>query len=183
MTCRGALLVALASAIALSGCGGGNDTVSGAPPNAPVKITLSSAFRDGGSLPVRYSCDGIGISPPLAWSAVPKGTKDLALLLEDPDAPGGTYVHWALFAINPKLRAIAPGTIPPNARIGRNSAGGSSYAPPCPPTGNRPHRYAFNLYALKDLLQLGNGAAPQIVRQGIRDDAIAKGTLTATFGH
>src|SRR5439155_14692198 len=96
-------LVILMVLAGLAGCGGSK--VSGPPPGAPATITLrSSAFTDGGTIPQRFTCASVGTTPPLAWSGVPAGAKELALLVEDPDAPGGTFVHWVLFHLQPGLR-------------------------------------------------------------------------------
>ena len=173
-------LVGRAIAASLAGCGG-NDKDSGPPPNAPEKIKLAGEVKDGATLDARFTCDGAGVSPSLAWSAPPVGTKELALLVEDPLAPGGSYVHWAVFGIDPKLRIAPDGFVPAGGKQGRNSSGGNNYAPPCPPKGDPPHDYSFTIYALEASLELGAGAAPQIVRQAIRDRAIAKGTITAKY--
>ena len=166
---------------AQAGCGG-SDTVSGSPPSAPGTIKLKSSFKAGGTLPNRFTCSGQGVSPPLSWTGQPAKTQQYALLVEDPDAPGGSYVHWSVIDIPASVRSIALGSTPVGSQQGRNSAGKDDYDPPCPPEGDPPHRYEFSIYALSKSIQLGAGAAPQIVRQGIRDRAIAKGTLTATYG-
>ena len=105
----------------------------------------SSAFSNGGTMPVRYTCDGRGLSPPLRWTAPPAGTRSLALLVDDPDAPGGTFVHWRAVGISPRAGSIAAG-----GRFrheGENSAGSRGWTPPCPPPGPA-HRYRFVLRAV-----------------------------------
>src|SRR6185436_12297849 len=94
----------------VAGCGGGGGkTVSGPPPKAPSSITLRSpAFTDGAEIPKQYTCDGDSISPPLVWSSVPRKAKELALLVEDPDAPGGTFVHWTAWGIPTTASQIPP---------------------------------------------------------------------------
>src|SRR4051794_33134232 len=99
---------ALVACAVLAGCG--EDTVTGPPPAAPATIRLTSAaFRDGGAIPRRFTCDGDDVSPPLSWAGVPGAAKALALVMEDPDAPGGTFVHWVLLDIPPREMALAAG--------------------------------------------------------------------------
>jgi Raf kinase inhibitor-like YbhB/YbcL family protein len=178
---RRALLALLAVGLALAACGG--DRVQGPPPSAPDRIELtSSAFRDGGTIPKRYSCDGDEVSPPLAWRGVPDGARELALLVEDPDAPGGRFVHWALFKLSPQTSRLAAGRVPAGARQGKNSAGKAAYAGPCPPEGDAPHHYEFTLYALKSPLDLPDGADADDVRAAVGEAALARGRLVGRFG-
>jgi len=177
-----ALLALPALGLALAGCGGG-DRVEGPPPSAPDRITVTSpAFKDGGTIPKRYSCDGQAISPPLRWSGVPGGARELVLLVDDPDAPGGTFVHWVLFKLAPDLRGLDPGRVPAGARQGKNSAGDTGWAGPCPPGGDAPHHYVFSLYALRSPLSEPAGASAEDVRAGVSDAAIARGQLVGRFG-
>jgi Raf kinase inhibitor-like YbhB/YbcL family protein len=172
-----------ATALALlSGCGGG-EKVEGPPPAAPERITLTSpAFAPDATIPRRFTCSGEGISPPLAWEGVPAEARSLALLMEDPDAPGGTFVHWTLFDLAPDAGELRAGGQPAGARTGENSFGDRGYGGPCPPEGDAPHRYRFVLYALRDELGLDAGASPQDVRAAIGERAIARGQLTGRFG-
>ena len=106
---------------------------------------VSSAFSSGGTIPVRYTCDGRGLSPPLRWTAPPPRTRSLTLLVRDPDAPGGTFTHWRAVGIPPRAGSIAAG-----GRFrheGANSAGTHGWTPPCPPPGPA-HRYVFVLSAV-----------------------------------
>jgi Raf kinase inhibitor-like YbhB/YbcL family protein len=179
---RTALLAFPALGLALAACGGG-DRVEGPPPSAPDRITVSStAFEDGGTIPRRYSCDGDDASPPLAWKGVPDGARELALLVEDPDAPGGTFVHWVLFKIPAGTDRLAEGRVPPGARQGKNSAGKAAYAGPCPPKGDAQHHYEFTLYALKSALEQPDGAAADEVRTAVGKAALARGQLVGRFG-
>jgi len=176
----GAILVALMAA-PLTACG--DDTVEGPPPSAPQRITLTSqAFAPGAAIPPRFSCDGEDVSPPLQWSGVPGDARSLALLLEDPDAPGGTFVHWTAYAIEPATTGLRQGQVPAGAREGENSFGDRGYGGPCPPEGDEPHRYVFILYALRAAPELDAGASPDEVREAIADRAIARGELTGRFG-
>src|SRR3990172_8538642 len=127
-------------------------------------ITLTSdAFANGGSIPAKYTCVGRNISPALSWGGPPAGTQSFALIMDDPDAPGGTWVHWVLYNIPVDLRSLQedlPVTgknTEPNAILtGKNSAGNIGYDGPCPPGGT--HRYFFKLYALDATISLLPGA-------------------------
>jgi Raf kinase inhibitor-like YbhB/YbcL family protein len=180
---RRALLALPAIGLALAACGGGGERVEGPPPSAPERITLTSpAFEDGGTIPKRYTCDGDEVSPPLAWKGIPDGAPELALLVEDTDAPGGTFVHWALFNIPAGADGLAEGDVPTRARQGENSAGKAAYAGPCPPEGDKPHHYEFTLYALKSGLDLPDGAAADDVRAAVAKAALARGQIVGRFG-
>ena len=177
-----ALLALPALGLALAACGGG-DRVTGPPPSAPDRIALTSpAFTDGGTIPRHYSSDGGDVSPPLAWLGVPSGARELALLVEDPDAPGGTFVHWVLFKLAAVTRGLSEGKVPAGARQGKNSAGNAAYTGPCPPKGDAPHHYEFTLYALSSALDLPEGAAPDEVRSAVATAALARGRLVGRYG-
>ena len=166
---------------ALGGCGGGKKAEVRAP-SAPPTIRLSSpAFRDGAALPREFTCGGARRSPPLEWSGVPRRAAELALVLEDPDAAGGNFTHWTVFGIAPSTSHIGAGALPPGARAGRNSFGTTGYGPPCPPRGDRPHRYVFTLYALSRPSGLTAGASPSEVTGAVGSAAIGQGRLTATY--
>jgi Raf kinase inhibitor-like YbhB/YbcL family protein len=128
----------------------------------------STAFNNGERIPKKYTCDGQNVSPPLQWSDPPQDTKSFALICDDLDAPGGTWVHWVLYNIPASTRAL-PDAIPSDAnhadgsRHGKNSWGRIGYGGPCPPSGT--HRYFFNLYALNEMLDLASGASKNQVRQ------------------
>jgi Raf kinase inhibitor-like YbhB/YbcL family protein len=174
----------MATALALAGCGDGG-TVSGPPPAAPNTMKLTSpAFADGGTLPKRFACDGKlgGVNPPLDWSLKPPGVKSQALIVEDPDAPGGTYVHWTVWAMMPRTNGLEADIPPIGLPQGKNSAGKTGYAAPCPPKGDSPHRYQFIVYALKERIDAKNGAQAADVIDKIERAALARGTLTATYG-
>src|SRR5215218_5042064 len=168
-------------AVALGACG--DDTVEGPPPAAPDRIRVTSpAFAANASIPARFTCDGEGVSPPLRWTGVPAATRSLALLMEDPDAPDGTFVHWSLYGIAPRSTGLREGEVPAGAREGENSFGDEGYGGPCPPEGDEPHRYVFTLYALRAAPELDAGASPSDVRHAIGDAAVARGRLTGRFG-
>jgi Raf kinase inhibitor-like YbhB/YbcL family protein len=145
--------------IALASCGASDraaNQVQGHPSmeNATItKISLtSSAFQDGQAIPAQYTCDGAGQSPPLAWGEPPQGTKSFALVVDDPDAPLGTFHHWGAYDIPASTRAIAAGHAIGTQAV--NDSGKPGYKGPCPPPGNGPHHYHFKLFAL-DVDRLG----------------------------
>jgi Raf kinase inhibitor-like YbhB/YbcL family protein len=176
--------VAAAAVLALAGCGGS----SSPQPQITTPIRLrttstalaftSSAFESG-TVPRIYTCDGRNVSPPVRWSSVPRGTREMALELIDPDAPGGPFVHWALVGIRPSLRSLAAGeSVPPGAVAGRNGFGHVGYGGPCPPPG-KPHRYVLVVFALGSSSGLSAGFAPAALPSS---HALAMGQLTATYG-
>jgi len=134
-------------------------------PSTTVQTTLrllSSAFAANGEIPAKYTCEGLDVSPPLAWEGVPPGTRSLALIVDDPDAPDPqapkmTWVHWLLYDLAPGLGRIEEGARPPRgAHVGMNDWKEAKYGGPCPPVGR--HRYFFKLYALDT--ELGDLGAP-----------------------
>ena len=160
--------IAVAAAAALAGCGG-DETVEGPPPAAPRTIELTStAFAEGETIPRRYTCDGDDVSPPLAWKGVPARARALALVVEDPDAPGGTFVHWTLLDLPARSTGLGSGK--------------RGYRGPCPPEGDAPHHYGFLLYALDAPLRLGDDVSPADARAAIARHAIAEGRLVGVFG-
>jgi Raf kinase inhibitor-like YbhB/YbcL family protein len=167
---------------AAAGCGGG-DTVKGSAPKAPMTLEVRSpALTDGGEMPAPFTCEGANVSPPIAWHGLPPSTRSVALLMEDPDAKGGTFVHWSLFNIPRYGVGIAAGQVPVGAREGRNSFGKNGYGGPCPPKGDAAHHYVITVYALRAPIALDVGAAPATVRAAIAKQAVAEGQLTTTFG-
>ena len=176
---RPRMLGALLVAATLAGCS------SASPPeeerDLPNELRVTSpVMAEGDQVPTRYTCAGQDVAPPLAWSGTPPGTDELAVIVDDPDAPGGTFVHWVLFGLDPDLTALAEGRLPAGARQAANSAGSSGYKGPCPPPG-RAHHYRFTVYALGQALTLANGAGTKQAVEAIERAAIARGRLTATF--
>lgn len=144
-------------------------------------LTLTSpAFADQETIPAQYTCDGENISPPLNIAHVPEGTKSLALIVEDPDAPSGVWVHWTVWNINPHQTEIAENTVPKEAVIGRNDFHKNSYGGPCPPSGI--HRYIFTLYALDSDLDLAGGASRQELGKVMQSHIRAETSLTGLYG-
>jgi Raf kinase inhibitor-like YbhB/YbcL family protein len=140
----------------------------------------SSSFEAGGPIPKAYSCAGADVSPELHWEAPPAGTTAFALIAEDPDAPGGTFVHWLVFDLPASLRRLPQGG-PISAKQGRNDFGRDGYGGPCPPPG-RPHHYHFILYALDQALGLRAGASAGDLRAAMQGHVLAQSELVGTFG-
>jgi Raf kinase inhibitor-like YbhB/YbcL family protein len=149
-----------------------------APPVQLSSIHLSSpAFSAGGTIPSQYTCDGADISLPLQWSGVPASAQELVLVMRDPNAPGGDFVHWALAGIAPGTTALATGGVPGHVVPGRNSLGTLGYRGPCPPPGDKPHQYVITLSALSSPSGLSAGfSADQLTVR-----AVALGTLVGTY--
>ena len=145
----------------------------------------SSAFQEGDKIPAKYTCERQDVSPPLAWSEPPAGTRSLALIVDDPDAPGGVFTHWLLFNIPPDSREL-PEAVPTQAELasgalqGKTDFGRTGYGGPCPPPG-RPHRYQFTLYALDQPLDLEGGASKKQLLSAMEGHILAQGQLTGTY--
>jgi Raf kinase inhibitor-like YbhB/YbcL family protein len=176
---RAAAGIAFLAALALAGCGGGDKP--GAPlPSAPASMTLTSpAFRDGGTIPARFTCSGKDVSPPLRWWDVPVAAQELELLVEDPDA--GRFVHWSLLRIPATIHFIAENEPPARTVQTENGFGDRRWGGPCPPEGKGPHRYVFALYATDAALGLDSSASADDVRSAIAKHAVATGRLTGRF--
>jgi len=172
--------IACLVAVALAGCGGG-DKPSTPLPDAPASMTLTSpAFRDGGTIPTRFTCSGKDVSPPLRWRDVPVAARELELLVEDPDA--GRFVHWSLLRIPPTIHFIGENDPPAGTIETENGFGDKRWGGPCPPEGKGPHRYVFALYATDAALGLDASASADDVRAAIAMHAVATGRLTGRFG-
>lgn len=175
----------LGAAVAIAGCGASGSHAPPAPTGTThlqvfkLAIHLSSpAFVDGGTIPKQYACPR-NISPPLRWSGVPAGTREFALEMIDPDAPGGSFVHWALAKIPAATTSLAAGeAIPPGAVAGRNGFGSIGYGGPCPPPGQR-HRYVITLLALR----APSGLRPGFSAGALQSSrALARGEVTSIYG-
>lgn len=168
----------------LAACGG-IASGSAVTQEVPMVLTLTSAaFATGQPIPATYSCKGKGISPALTWSGTPAGAKSFALIMDDPDAPMGTYVHWVIFNV-PASRTGLPEAVPGDAKLadgsiqGANSSGRTGYTGPCPPSGR--HRYFFKLYALDADLSLASGASKDQLLKAMQGHILAQGELMGTF--
>ncbi|MDR4508616.1 MAG: YbhB/YbcL family Raf kinase inhibitor-like protein [Candidatus Brocadiaceae bacterium] len=144
----------------------------------------SAAFDEGGMIPKKYTCDGEDISPPLSWSAVPSGTKSIALISDDPDAPMGTWVHWVLYDLPANIQEL-PENIPSlkmlenGAKQGITDFGTIGYGGPCPPGGT--HRYYFKLYALNKKLDLKAGITKKQLLEAMKGHILAEGQLMGKY--
>jgi len=151
---------------------------------APLELT-SEAFAAQETIPETFTCDGEDISPPLSWNAPPDATRSLVLIMDDPDAPVGTWVHWVLFNIPDDQRAVpenvlAEDQLSDGSLHGSNSWRRSDYGGPCPPSGST-HRYIFKLYALDTQLELEAGATKQQVLDAMDGHVLAYGELVGTY--
>ncbi|HEX8947459.1 MAG TPA: YbhB/YbcL family Raf kinase inhibitor-like protein [Dissulfurispiraceae bacterium] len=145
-----------------------------------AELTLtSSAFTNNDYIPVKNTCEGDDQNPPLTIDNVPDGAKSMVLIVDDPDAPGGTWVHWVVWNIAPRTRDIGEGVIPPEASEGVNSFKRHAYGGPCPPSGT--HRYFFKLYALDTALNLGANSAKQDVEKAMKGHIISQTQLMGLY--
>jgi len=144
----------------------------------------SSAFKDGEMIPSKYTCDGENISPPLNWSEIPEGTKSLALINDDPDAPVGDWVHWIVYNIPPETKefkeaASNKNLLPKGTLEGLNDWNRKGYGGPCPPSGV--HRYFFKLYALDVVLSLKEGATKRQLLDAMKGHILAEAQLIGKY--
>lgn len=137
------------------------------------------AFAPGARIPARYTCEGEDVSPALSWTAPPAGTRSLALIVEDPDAPGRTFTHWLAWGIDPGCAGLGEGERAP--REGRNDFGAPGYRGPCPPVGHGPHRYVFRLLALDAELDLPPGASRGQVERALAGHVLAEAELVGIY--
>jgi len=136
------------------------------------------AFVDKEKIPIKYTCEGAGLSPQLSLDGIPEGTQTLALILKDPDAPLNTFIHWVVWNI-PIVESISENGLPDGSVEGTNSTGKVGYFPPCPPSGQ--HHYVFYLYALDTSLTLPQEATSKELEQTITRHVLGTTTLTSIF--
>lgn len=168
--------------VGASGCQNSHSTQTEANSKGVASMDLivtSSAFNEGETIPVEYTCNGKNISPPLAWSGIPADTKTLALIADDPDAPAGIWVHWVLFNLPGQTEGLVAGVLKAGVE-GTNSSRKTGYSGPCPPPG-KPHRYFFKLYALDASLDIGAGASKAELEKAMQGHILAQGQLMGTF--
>ena len=173
-------LWSLAVATLVAGCGGNDtkDRLTTSLPTATAHLRVSSpAFIDGARLRQQYTCDGAGEEPVVRAGTVPPSTSELVLIVSDPDAPKGTFVHVTRYGLSPR----GDGAVNEGGTEGRNSAGKVGWAPPCPPPGDAPHHYVWTVFALRDPTGLKPGATPQEVVDAVGGDQLAAGSITATY--
>jgi Raf kinase inhibitor-like YbhB/YbcL family protein len=153
---------------------------------SPMSFNLeSTVFKEGGDIPQKFTCDGADVSPPLKWENPPQGTKSVALIADDPDAPVGTWVHWVIYDLDPQLTELREGMaklekIPGIGKQGLNDFRKVGYGGPCPPPG-KPHRYYFKLYALDTKFNLKPRATKQEVEQAMKGHIIAQAELMGRY--
>jgi Raf kinase inhibitor-like YbhB/YbcL family protein len=145
----------------------------------------TTAFQPGGDIPAMYTCDGSDASPALAWDGAPAATKTFALIVDDPDAPAGDWVHWVVFNLPAATHALPGGlahsaALPSGGRQGRNDFGKVGYGGPCPPRGAA-HHYRFSLYALDAGLDLPPGATKADLQMAMRDHVLAQAELVGLY--
>ncbi len=185
-------LLATAGWAALAGLiGCGSEQQRPAPePDQYARIELSStAFAQGQPIPQQYTGEGADLSPPLSWSAPPEGTRELALICDDPDAPAGTWTHWVLYRIPATVTELPEGlgkTALHEGELagvveGKNSFGSTGYGGPMPPPGDGPHRYFFRLYALDNRPELQSGADRETLLEAAEGHILAVGQLMGTY--
>jgi Raf kinase inhibitor-like YbhB/YbcL family protein len=170
----GIALVASAAA-----CTGG-PTREEANMTAAQSITVTStAFAGGQAIPVEHTCDGAGVAPPLSWTGVPPSAAALAIVVDDPDAPRGTFTHWVVLDLPTSTTQLDGETLPAGATEARNSGGRVGYYPPCPPSGI--HRYRFTVHALERATGLPPGTDLATALEAVRAATMAEGTLTGVY--
>ena len=151
-------------------------TIAEAPAGGPLTIS-SPAFPDGAPIPAQYTCKGANTAPPLTWTA-PQGA---ALVVDDPDAPRGPYIHWIVVGIPPGPGSTGDGQTPPGGSSLPNSAGQAGYSGPCPPAGTGVHHYRFTLYQLPATFQLPPGLVGAQAAQAITQATAGQAQFTGTF--
>lgn len=180
-----ALVLTLLAVVACQG--DSNDQVVFDPEtSALASISLSSpAFNRGSDIPVEFTCDGEDVSPPLRWTDIPEGAKSLAIVMDDPDAPGSIFRHWSVYDIPAATRTIKQGqTSDPQLentiKQGTNDFGTMGYGGPCPPSGEE-HEYTFFIYALTGHLELSPGASASDLTMALQGKVIGTGSFTGMY--
>jgi len=166
-------------------CGGS----SGAHPSAPAGVTeaqitvTSTAFSENGTVPIDNTCDGKDMSPEISWSSPPAGAKSIVIVIDDPDAPGGTFTHFLVYGISPDTHELkAAADLSTTARVGKNDFGAVRYNGPCPPKQEE-HLYRFQIFALDVPVNLAEAAPRADVDAAMSGHVLGRGMLTAQFGH
>lgn len=177
-----ALAILAAALGSAAGCGSSAKSRTTVPAGR-ASIAVTSDFTAGAAIPRVHTCDGRDVSPPLSVAGLPSGTKELVVVMRDPDAPGGNFVHWAIAHVDPapgaRTASLPAGAIPAGTVQGRNSFGTLGYRGPCPPPGSAPHHYHLTVYAL---------GRPSMLKTGFSADAVAalpalaNGSLVGLYG-
>jgi Raf kinase inhibitor-like YbhB/YbcL family protein len=143
-------------------------------------LTVSSpVFDNNGTIPSKYTCDGVNVNPPLFIEHVPPGAKSLALIVDDPDAPAGIWVHWVLWNIHPETKEIRENSVPKGAQQGMNDFRKQPYSGPCPPSGT--HRYVFKIYALDTILTISPDATKAVLEEAMKGHIIEHAHSTGLY--
>ncbi len=169
------------AALLLAGCGDRERTGSERRLPSEMKLT-SDAFPSGGRIPERFTCDGENLSPPLAWSPAPDGNGQLAIIMRDRDARGGRVLHWVLAEVPPASRGLGTSRLPRGADELPNSFASRGYRGPCPPRGDKPHRYVFTIYALSERPAISSATPPARAEPAIVRAASVKGSMSGIYG-
>jgi Raf kinase inhibitor-like YbhB/YbcL family protein len=172
--------ICLSLLLLMAGCKGKTQAPSSQEGGSMAISITSTAFTEAGQIPRLYTCDDQNVSPPLAWSGVPTGTVSLALIMDDPDAPSGTFVHWVLFNLPQGLSGLDQGKNGGGIE-GINDFRKIGYSGPCPPRGSN-HRYYVKLYALDISLDLKSGSSKSQVESAMRGHILAQGQLMGKYG-
>ncbi len=139
----------------------------------------SNAFENNGGIPPKFTCDGMDINPPLVIHGAPAGSKSLALIVDDPDAPRGMWVHWVVWNIDPKTTEIGEDSVPKGAVQGMNDFRKHDYGGPCPPSGT--HRYFFKLYALDTQLNIGANSEKTALEKAMQGHILSQAQIMGTY--
>ena len=139
----------------------------------------STAFENNGGIPAKFTCDGKDINPPLVIHGVPTASKSLALIVDDPDAPRGMWVHWVVWNIDPKTTEIGEDSVPKGAVQGMNDFRKHDYGGPCPPSGT--HRYFFKLYALDTQLNIGANSEKTVLEKAMQGHILSQAQIMGTY--
>jgi Raf kinase inhibitor-like YbhB/YbcL family protein len=185
--CSALLLVGLDARTALHARAAVAQTPAQKQPEAKLQLT-SPSFEADGALPARYTCDGTNVSPALAWNEPPAGTQSFALVVDDPDTPKKTAIHWLIYDLPPTTRGLPEGVptkprLPDGSRQGKNDPGKVGYSGPCPERGGATHHYFFKLYALDYSTGLKPKATAAEVEKAIKGHILAQAELIARFQH
>lgn len=147
-----------------------------------MKVTVEG-FAEGANIPARFTCDGANARPAVSWTGEPSGTMSYALIVDDPDAPGGTWNHWLVWDIPADKRELPEGGMRPDGTQGTNDFGKIGYGGPCPPRGGGPHRYYFRLFAINaHTLGLREGANRAALDKAVKDHVIGQAEYMGRYG-
>lgn len=160
-------------------CGRDDEGGDASPSGGEIQVT-SLAFGAGDAIPEKYTCEGDNVSPAVLWR-LPGRAADVAIVLDDPDAPRGTFVHWVVTGVPADTASVGEGQLPDSAVEHANDGGSTGYIGPCPPNGEN-HTYRLRVFALDEPVPIAPGASPSAAVAAIEAAATAEGVLTATYG-